>query len=398
MDLNTSQEVHLSHYWNVIYKRWKVAVSIVIVVMLGTFLASYFSTPLYRSLITIQIERENPNQVTIDDLFGIQGSDQEFLQTQYVLLKSRGLAGRVIDDAKLLNDPDFYGPGINGRTPAEISDIKESMIGALLGGIDVTPVRNTSLVEVSYIAPTPRLARKVAETIGDSFVHMKIEQKLETVRQASEFLTRQIAQVKQELDTTRQTLQQYGESKDIISVNDAGNITVQKLIQLNSELGNAANYRIQKETAYSSLLSSNPESVAAGDPLVMKLTEDEGRLQREYSQKLGVFKPEHPDMVRLRADLEKLRQSRQQAIQAAYSKARDNARMEMGAAQGRESQTRTALEQQKRETLKLNVNAATYTDLRSEVESKQALLERLTKQQNETEVTARLRGSNTSNI
>ena len=39
MDLNT-QEVHLSHYWNVIHKRWKVAVSILAVVMLGTFLAS----------------------------------------------------------------------------------------------------------------------------------------------------------------------------------------------------------------------------------------------------------------------------------------------------------------------------------------------------------------------
>ena len=79
MDLNT-QEVHLSHYWNVIYKRWKVAVSILAVVMLGTYLASEFAKPLYRSSIQIQIERENPNQLTVDDLFGIAASDQEFLQ------------------------------------------------------------------------------------------------------------------------------------------------------------------------------------------------------------------------------------------------------------------------------------------------------------------------------
>ena len=33
MDLNNnSQEVHLSHYWNVIYKRWKIAVAILAVV------------------------------------------------------------------------------------------------------------------------------------------------------------------------------------------------------------------------------------------------------------------------------------------------------------------------------------------------------------------------------
>src|SRR5207248_9743289 len=61
-----------------------------ILVMFGAFIVSYFSKPLYRSTIQIQIERENPNQLTVEDLFGIASSDQEFMQTQYVLLKSRG--------------------------------------------------------------------------------------------------------------------------------------------------------------------------------------------------------------------------------------------------------------------------------------------------------------------
>src|ERR1041385_1356127 len=172
MDLNTvSEEVHLSHYWNVIYKRWKVALSILAVVLLGTFLASYFSKPLYRSNIRIQIERENPNQITIEDLFGIQGSDQEFLQTQYILLQSRGLAARVIDDQKLLSDPEFYPPGIEGKSKKAVEEIRNSMVGVITGGLTVDPVKGpsglaTNLVEVSYIASSPRLAAKVAEGIG----------------------------------------------------------------------------------------------------------------------------------------------------------------------------------------------------------------------------------------
>src|SRR5258708_2160778 len=112
MDLNTSQEVHLSHYWNVIYKRWKIALAILLVVMIGTFLASYFSTPLYRSTFMMQIERETPNQLTVEALFGIEVSDQEFMQTQFYLLKSRGLADRTIRAHNLLSDPDFYPAGI----------------------------------------------------------------------------------------------------------------------------------------------------------------------------------------------------------------------------------------------------------------------------------------------
>src|SRR5437762_13820840 len=112
MDLNSAQEVHLSHYWNIIYKRWKIAAAILIVVMLGTYLASQFSTPLYRSSVMLKIERENPNQLTLDDLFGIEISDQEFMQTQYYLLKSHGLAERTIQDHRLLEDREFYSPGI----------------------------------------------------------------------------------------------------------------------------------------------------------------------------------------------------------------------------------------------------------------------------------------------
>ena len=73
--------------------------AILIVVMIGTFLASYLSKPLYQSQIQIQIERES-NSVTIEDIFGIAASEQEFLKTQYELLRSRGLsladAGEVL--------------------------------------------------------------------------------------------------------------------------------------------------------------------------------------------------------------------------------------------------------------------------------------------------------------
>src|SRR5436309_12055583 len=156
MDLNTAQEVHLSHYWNIIYKRWKIALAILVVVMIGTFLASYFSTPLYRSSVSIQIERENPNQLTVEDLFGIEASDQEFMQTQYYLLKSRGLADRTIKDHNLLSDPDFYPAGIAGKTPAEIDQTRVGVAAGMLGNISVDPVHGSNLLEVAYIGSSPK--------------------------------------------------------------------------------------------------------------------------------------------------------------------------------------------------------------------------------------------------
>jgi succinoglycan biosynthesis transport protein ExoP len=399
MDLNTSQEVHLSHYWNVIYKRWKIALAILFVVMAGTFLASYFSKPLYRSSVEIQIERENPNQLTVEDFFGVAVDDQEFMQTQYVLLHSRGLAERTISEHKLLSDPDFYPPGINGKTPAEVLELTHSMAGALLGGLTVDPVKNTSLVDVAFVASTPRLAQKVAEGVAESYIHMNSEKKFDATRQASEFLTKQIEQTKSEIDDAQQHLSQYGASKDIISTTDASNVTVLKLTQLNTDLTNATNDRIQKEAAYQALLHTSPESSpAANDPLVMKVAGDESQLQRDYQQKLSVYRADSPDMVQLRGQLDKAHLAHQSALVTAFEKAKAAARADMSAAQSREAQMRTAFEQQKHETLKLNENAFTYTDLRSQIDSKRALLDDLTKRLNQTEVTSRLNGANTSNI
>lgn len=397
MDLG-SQEVHLSHYWNIIRKRWKIAASILAVVMLGTFLASYFSKPLYRSAITIQVERENPNQLTVEDVFGIAASDQEFLQTQYVLLKSRGLAARVIEEAKLLSDADFYPAGIAGRTPEEIRSITSDLVPGLLSGIEVSPIRNTSLVEIAAIAHTPRLAQKIAEAWGDSFMRMNVEKKFNATRQASDFLTRQISQLRSEIDGARQEMQKYGESKDIISVADASNITVQKLLQLNADFTGAQNDRIGKQSAYESIVRSSPEAVVVDDGVVLRLTEELAQLQRDYNQKLSVYRPEYPEMVRLKERIDKTRQSRQSVLLDAYNKKRESAHSELIAAMSRENSMRNALEQQKRETMKLNANAVTYTDLRASIDSKQQLLDTLTKRLNETEITSRLRGAASSNI
>src|ERR1051325_9942528 len=398
MDLNTQQEVHLSQYWNVIRKRWKVAAAIVFVVMMGTFLASYFSQPLYRAKIQIEIEDENQN-VTIEDLFGIASSDQEFLQTQYVLLRSRGLAERVIEDHKLLNDPEFYPPGVAGKTQAEIQSITEGMAGSLLSGIDIQPVHNTRLVEISYTGQSPRLTYKIAEAWGDSFMRMPVAKKLDSVRQATEFLSQQITAVQANLEESRQELLAYGKSKGIISVDEGtGNTTIQKLGQLNQDVTTAQNDLYNAQAKYNSLQSTAPEAVALSDPAVSRLTDELTRLQRDYSAKRSQFTEQHPIMKDLSDQIEKTRIARAAAVREAYSKALEDARSVISAAAAHESSVRSAYEQQRGEAQKLNVNAAKYIDLRMAVDTKQTLLAALQKQLSETQVTARLRGSASSNV
>jgi polysaccharide biosynthesis transport protein len=398
MDLNTQQEVHLSHYWNVIRKRWKVAVAILIVVMIGTFLASYFSTPLYRSQIRIEIEREG-QAVTLEDLFGIAASDQEFLQTQYVLLKSRVLAVRVIEEHKLLNDPQFYPQGIAGKKPEEVRQIAEGMAGALLGGIVVEPVRNTRLVDIYYTGTSPTLSQKVAEAWGESFMHMNVARKLESVAAASEFLVNQIAAVQADLEQSRRQLQQYSESKNIISVGEgSGNVTLQKLDQLNADVTRTQNMYFEKQAKYNSTRNTPADTIAGGDARVAQIDAEISRLQREQGEKRSQYLEQHPVMRQLADQIAKAQSQRATAVRNAYAKAVEDARAEMNAAAASLASVRAEYERARQEAQRLNIDAARYNDLRVAVTTKENTLAQLQKQLNETQVTARLRGSASSNV
>jgi polysaccharide biosynthesis transport protein len=400
MDLNNAQQdIHLSHYWNVVRKRWKVALAILVVVMTGTFLASWFSKPLYRSWVKLQIERES-SAITVEDIFGIASSDQEFLQTQYVLLKSRGLALRVVEDHKLWNDRELYPPGVAGKTKQELQGIKEGIAGQILGGIEVVPVRGTSLVDVYYVGASPKIAQKIADAWGASYIQMNVRKKIESVQQANEFLTTQITAVQQDLEVNRKQLQDYARTHGIVAMTEGSTdeVVMQRLEQLNKELAGAQGLTYEKQAAYNALQRTSPDAVASDDPLVMRLSEDLSRVQREYSEKRSQFLEGHPEMKRLAAQVEKTRIARATAVQQAYSKKLEAARADLNAASAREASTRGAYNQQRGEAQRLNVDTAGYLDLRMGVETKQTLLATLQKQLSETEVTARLSGAASSNI
>jgi succinoglycan biosynthesis transport protein ExoP len=398
MDLNTTQEVHLSHYWNVIRKRWKIAFAILVVVMLGTFLASYFQKPLYRSSIRIQIDRES-NRATMEDFFGIPASDQEFLQTQYVLLKSRGLALQVVEDQKLWNDAELYPPGAAGKTPKELESVKEGIAGMLLGGIEVTPVRNTAIVEIAYTGTSARLAQKIAEAWGDSFMRQNIARKVNAVHEASQFLTDQMASVRNDLETARAELTTYGRSRGLISVDDgAENVEMSTLSQVQRDYTDAQNELSQKQAALAALQRTPADVAAAGDPSVALINEDFERQEREYNQKRTNFLEGHPEMRKLADEMSKTRTRKNAAVQEAYRKRLDAARADVSASTSRVASLREAYDRQRGAVQRTNVDAAKYLDLRMAVETKQTQLASLQKQLSEAEVSARLSGSATSNI
>ncbi|MGH9459362.1 MAG: GumC family protein, partial [Thermoanaerobaculia bacterium] len=406
--------LNLHEYWRIVVKRkWLIAI-VVVASLAVAFFASILTTPTYKATVLLAVERERASAFDIGNAIPAAGYDPEFLPTQTRLMQSREVAERVVRRLNLAANPQtstqstgflasLFGGGSD--EPKEDAGLVEpSAITAaarnIQAGIETRPVRGTTLIELSYVSADPRLAADVTNALAEAYIDWNLESKFQVVGQASRFLSTQIEQLKTEIETKERELLAYGAETDIVSVDPQTNITLQKLESLNRDYAQAVGDRVTKEARYYELQNARPESIAdtlsAG--VVSQLRAEVSRLEREYADKLNLYKPEWPAMQQLKSQIDKGKQNLAEAIDETVTKARDNARTEYLAARRREQSLVAVLQGQKQEAMTLNSNAVEYNNLRTEVETRRALLDNLMEQQAETEVASRLRGERVSNI
>lgn len=394
-------EINLAEYWDVARKHRRLIAICVAVCVLGAIAVSVLSTPTFRATVVLHVERDKASPMDVSGTTPAYAPyDPEFVPTQTRLMESREIAERVVERLRLAENPEFT-PRKSGfaRDAREQDDVSRVAM-AVQKTIDTKPVRRTNLVELSAVTTSPKLAADIANATAESYIDWNIESKYLVVGQATRFLTTQIEQLKSEIDEKERQLQAYGRQKDIISTDPQANVTLQNLESLNKDYADAVADRVAKEARYYELQTARPEAVAdsLSNGLITQLRNDQARLEREYAEKLNLYKPDWPAMQQLRAQIDKGKQHLASVVQETVTKARDVARTEYQMAARREQSLKGVMAGQKSEAMTLNSNAVEYNNLKTEVDTKRALLDTLLKRQAETEVTSRLRGERVSSV
>src|SRR5215467_7019944 len=100
-------EVHLSDYLRVLYKRRWPALTVFLIVFVGTCIFTFTATPIYNARVQLLIEKENTNVVTFKEAVEQNQLTDDYYQTQYKILQSRALARRTLDSLNLWHFPEF---------------------------------------------------------------------------------------------------------------------------------------------------------------------------------------------------------------------------------------------------------------------------------------------------
>src|SRR5207248_175549 len=130
---------------------------------------------------------------------------------------------------------------------------QSAAIDRFLGGLTVSPIRNSRLVDVTFESVEPVLAANVVNALARGYIEQNLEFKFLSSKEASDWLGERLAEQRKEVETSEQALQRYREQTDSVSLEEKQNIVVQKLADLNAAVTRAKTERIQKEAAYNQM-------------------------------------------------------------------------------------------------------------------------------------------------
>ncbi|TFG57457.1 MAG: polysaccharide biosynthesis tyrosine autokinase [Candidatus Aminicenantes bacterium] len=390
------KEIDVLEYVRIVLKRkWVLATFAAVLVALAAVL-SFTTTPLYRATATLLIDEPGASLLNIQDVLNAGAfyrSDYmgTYFNTQLRLLASRSLAERVAKKINLGARPEFRGARAEEPTPAS-----SSYAFSILGGLSIAPIEETRLVYVSYVSPHAALAADVVNALVEEFVSFSVETRYEATKQTSEFLSEQVALLREDLKRKEEDLQKYGQEKNLLYLSGDESSIVNKFSEVNTALTTAQIERYAKESVYRELknisVDALPESVS--NPTIQALKTTYSQVKSDYEEKGQIYRPDYPEMVQLKARLDATKNT----LQGEIRKAVDSAEAEYRAALKKETSLQGLLDEQRGDVTRMNKNAIFYHTLRTEVENMRTLLSTLVAKQNEIQVSSQLGGLRTSNI
>lgn len=314
-----AEESIFRHYWRILYKHRLLIAGIALAGLLAGLVVSMLTQPQYSGTVTIQVAREEAKVLNIEGVEETGGTrfDAEFYQTQYALLKSRSLSEAVVRDLRLADNYLFLSgfdqgevEGVRQLSREERTELATSMVNK---NTVVSPVRMSSIINVSFISPNPELSAQVANSIAENFIEANLSRRYEAAAYARQFLQNRLSQVRARLEESERRAVQYAQQQGLVKLQSGDGTSVSEqsivandLADLSRQLAVARADRAQAEARYRSGTQGTAAAESLGNTALNELRRQRAELQAQLSKLQSDFGPQYPTVVALRAQINEL--------------------------------------------------------------------------------------------
>ena len=292
----------------ILRRRWALALALSLALATGSGIVTWKTPTHFRAESVIMLDTSNVQVPGLSAAIPARPFDPTKVRGEIEVLRSRTLAEEVVKRLQLAGLPDFGGAGAGDAALR-----RQRAIDTVLKRLNVGNDGRSLVLKIDIDAASPKRAAAIANAYAEAYLEHQVAAKEEATQRASEWLKTQIAALRDQIASAEERISRFKEAHDIISAHGA-TVTAQELADINAQLIAAHSDRVQKEAAYryaKQVLSSPDGSAVAGQvlasPLIQRLREQEADLLRQVAELSTRYRPEHPTMIRLKAEYDDVR-------------------------------------------------------------------------------------------
>jgi chain length determinant protein EpsF len=354
-----------TQFWIILRARYRLVLLTLVITVATVLLVSLLLPKTYQATNTLVL-----NYKGTDPLTGLALPEQMmtgYMATQVNIIASENVALKVVDALKLDQLPSSikqFDEAKHGQ-----GSIRDWLAKRLLRGLDVTPARDSSVLDITFKNTDPEFAAAVANAFAAQYQAVNLQLKVAPLQQASSFINQQIKTLQNNLEAAQNRLSKYQQEKGIVSVDSRLDVESARLNDLSSQLvvaqGQAMEATSRQRMAQGAGANESPD--VAGNPLIQSLKINLGNAESRFSEIAQRLDKNHPQYLAAKAEVDQLRADLNRQIRATSNSVGNNARI----LQQREGEIRAALAAQKGKVLTLNLARDEIAVLNKEVENAQ---------------------------
>ena len=163
-------KLHFLDYWRIIRIRKTVILAVFLLVVITATLVTFILPESYSSIARIKVERDRSDIMDFTGQSLLGGYDPYFIQTEFEIIQSEVVLGKVIEG---LNLNEKWGKKYNGGQKFTTTET----MGVLKKQMDLRPARNTSLIEIRVYSENAEEAAQLANKIAETYQTYRLDQR-----------------------------------------------------------------------------------------------------------------------------------------------------------------------------------------------------------------------------
>ena len=354
--------------------------------------------PLYEGSAIVRIDPGRTGSLGLNDLSNVGVVDVDSaINTEIAVIKSDGVTLRML---RSLPDATFQSfTGVSKATAAlpdhleVLSPDQQDILEDSELNTDAKQVIGTALIDVTVRATDPKTAADVVNNLVKAYTIQNFTSRDNSVAELRTWLSAQMANLKDQVDTAQKKLADFQESHNILGTEGTSNTTTDRLKILNQSLATAQADTIEKESRLRAASSAYPSALATlfPNPDLTALQAAQGELYTKSAQLSAKFGPKYPPLIEINKQLASL----DSEIANNVNTVRQRLQQEYNAAKNNEDALRKQYDAQTQTAYGVNRNQAEGAVLQGDVTSNTELYDILRRKMQQASVDADVNGVNT---